>query len=369
MASSTALLVGGTGPTGPHLLTGLRRRGYAVTVFHRGLHEAADVRPDPDVEHLHADPHFAETIRAALDGREFDVVLATYGRVRHLADALAGRCGAFLAVSGAPAYAGFMDPQAVWPSGLPLGADESSPGADETEAPPRLARTVRASERHVLDLHADGALSATLFRYTSIYGPRQVYPTEWSVVRRCRDRRPFVILPDGGLTIETRCAAANAAEIVLRALDRPEVAAGQIFNVADTRQYSLRQWVEAIVHFSGGALRIESLPFELAGPGRDLMPLGHNQHVLMTAGKARTLLGHRDVVAPLDALRQTVEWYLSNPPSAASCAVLKDRFDYAAEDAWVARFRAGTTALATAAAGKFVHAYAHPSVPIATGAS
>ena len=34
-----ALLIGGTGPTGPHIAAGLARRGYEVTILHRGVHE------------------------------------------------------------------------------------------------------------------------------------------------------------------------------------------------------------------------------------------------------------------------------------------------------------------------------------------
>ena len=34
-----ALIVGGTGPTGPFIVNGLIERGYEVTIFHRGTHE------------------------------------------------------------------------------------------------------------------------------------------------------------------------------------------------------------------------------------------------------------------------------------------------------------------------------------------
>ena len=37
-------------------------------------------------EHLHADPHFRETIDPAIAGRTFDVVIATYGRIRVVAE-------------------------------------------------------------------------------------------------------------------------------------------------------------------------------------------------------------------------------------------------------------------------------------------
>ena len=105
------LVVGGTGPTGPHVVDGLLVRGHDVTIFHRGTHESPDLA---DVEHVHGDPHFRESIDEALGAREFDVVLAMYGRVAFLAAAFAGRCGQFVSVSGTPVYQRVLpDPRRV----------------------------------------------------------------------------------------------------------------------------------------------------------------------------------------------------------------------------------------------------------------
>ena len=56
-----ALVIGGTGPTGPDVVAALLERSFTVTVLHRGLHE-----PDEEVlrrvEHIHADPHFAQPL-------------------------------------------------------------------------------------------------------------------------------------------------------------------------------------------------------------------------------------------------------------------------------------------------------------------
>src|SRR5262249_32035045 len=90
----SALIVGGTGPSGPFLANGLRERGYKVAILHRGTHEIPEI--SPDIEHLHADPHFRETLDSAVRGREFDVVIATYGRIRIVAEAFAGKTGQFI---------------------------------------------------------------------------------------------------------------------------------------------------------------------------------------------------------------------------------------------------------------------------------
>ena len=59
----TALVIGGTGPTGPCVIEGLLQRGYRVSILHRGVHE---VELPAEVEHIHADPHFTATLTEAL---------------------------------------------------------------------------------------------------------------------------------------------------------------------------------------------------------------------------------------------------------------------------------------------------------------
>ena len=91
------LLIGGTGPTGPSVVEGLLTRGYDVSIFHRGIHE---VSLPKDVEHIHGDPHFLETINQALGTRTFDLAVVMYGRVRFIAEAMRGRVPRMISVGG-----------------------------------------------------------------------------------------------------------------------------------------------------------------------------------------------------------------------------------------------------------------------------
>jgi hypothetical protein len=43
--SPRALVIGGTGPTGPFIVNGLRARGYATAILHRGTHEIDEIPP------------------------------------------------------------------------------------------------------------------------------------------------------------------------------------------------------------------------------------------------------------------------------------------------------------------------------------
>ena len=61
-----ALVIGGTGPTGPHLIRGLLGRGYDVTMLNRGSRDS-DAIP-PEVERVKGDPHFPDTLDAAETG-------------------------------------------------------------------------------------------------------------------------------------------------------------------------------------------------------------------------------------------------------------------------------------------------------------
>src|SRR5260370_33489490 len=97
-----ALIVGGTGPSGPFLANGLIERGYKVTIFHRGTHEIPEIVPE--VAHIHGDPHFRDTIEAALGDRTFDVGTTPYGPIRFAAPAPAGKPPSFPRLGGRPCH-------------------------------------------------------------------------------------------------------------------------------------------------------------------------------------------------------------------------------------------------------------------------
>lgn len=366
ISGNRALVVGGTGPTGGHVIAGLQERGYDVTLLHRGLHD----RAEPEgIEHIHADPHFAESLADGLGGREFEVVVATYGRLRIVAETLATRCGAFVGVSGVPAYSGYHEPTRRWPRGMPIPAAETDAPDDQTgvqDAPgEQFSLAIRRAEERVLEIDANGGFAGAVFRYASIYGPWQLYPREWSVVKRVLDGRAFIILPDGGLTINSRCAARNAAHFLLLAVDRMEAARGRIFNAADSRQYSLRQWVQLASTHAGRELVPITIPFDLAGPGRGLFPVPHTDHCMVSIRLAEEILGYQDAVSPEAATREAVEFLIANPPSARVVDGMADRFDYEQEDAIVAAYQQATKALLAhqEAAPSVAHPYAHPLRP------
>src|ERR1700752_4506319 len=124
------LVIGGSGSTGVPVLEGLLRRGHDVTMLHRGVHE-----PDglPDVPHIHADPHFLDTLTEAIGGTQYDAVLAMYGRVATTALVLSGQCWHMISIGCVPAYRGGLQAAKIHPYGMAINAHEDGPLSDVTE--------------------------------------------------------------------------------------------------------------------------------------------------------------------------------------------------------------------------------------------
>lgn len=355
-----ALVIGGTGPTGPHIIGGLLERGYQVTMLNRGSRDSSAI--PPEVERVVGDPHFPDTLEVALAGRTFDLVVATYGRIRHVAEVVATRTGRLITVGGPPCYRGFANASANAPSGMPVPTAEDAPRV-ETEAENRFGYLIRITEDAVMAQHEAGRMNVSHFRYPVVYGPWQVRPTTllW-VMQRCRDRRPCAILPDGGLSLMTRGYSENMAYAVLLAVDQPERSAGRIYNCGDDTQFSLAQWVELIAAEMGWPLEIVPVADAFASPARDMMQFNSSSHhQYLDSYRIRHELGYRDRVPAAEAVRRTVRWCLENPTETEEdIAAIQSHYEL--EDRLVAIARESSSAMAALSHPEeaYHHAYAHP---------
>ena len=358
MASSDVhvLLIGGGGPTGPLIIDGLLERGFRVTVLNRG------VRPQhraDQVEALHADPHFGEPVADALAGRRFDAVVASYGRLRVLVPILARVTDRVVTVGGA-AYA----PNGGRP------CDEDAPRDAQNKIVQRMLQT----EEILNQAHDAGLFVLTHLRYPLLWGPGQIAPKEWSVVRRLRDDRPFIPVVAGGRTIETKCYVDNAASAVLRALDLPQASAGRTYNVTDAdNPDDLTRLRDLAAAWGRPDVPVLDLPECATGPagfwaiGRDLDYAAagrapRTSHQLIDGHRIRAELGHTDAVPYQEAVARTTRFYAEHPLTAAEEVKLHDPFDYAAEDRYAELLRSFTEAAAAVpfAGTAFVHQYDHP---------
>ncbi len=330
-----ALVIGGTGPSGPYVVNGLVDRGFETTILHSGNHEPPEI---PDVvEHVHTNAFDVEAVEAALDGRTFDVCVATYGRLRANAELLAGRVGQFISVGGFPGYRGYTNAPLFDPPGMPLPTREDGPRVEDPAEDEKGFRIARTEERLF-----DAQPRATHFRYPWVYGPRQPAPREWSIVRRILDGRDRIIVPDGGLSLSSFGFVANVAHALLLAVDQPEKAAGRVYNTADQEVLSLHQVIDVIAKSMGHAFEIVSMPWSIAWPARPMVAQPWTTHRVVSTARLELELGYRDVVAPRDGLAQTAKWLAENRPAPGGMEemVLQDPFDYAAEDELLASWDA-----------------------------
>jgi nucleoside-diphosphate-sugar epimerase len=328
--AATALVIGGSGPTGPFIVEGLRKRGYTVSVLNRGVHPY----PFPDdVERIVADPHFAEPMEAALLGRSFDVAIAMYGRLRVTAQVMQGRTGNFIAVGGTVGYRGFVDPGENFPPGLMLPVREDAPLAGEGDHP--FEQQVARAEAAMFACHPD----ATLLRYPYVYGPRQVTPREWSLVRRVLDGRRAIIVMHGGMSLMSHIYSENAAHALLLAVDRREIAAGKAYNCGDDQQVDQRQLIRIGARALGVEMDLISIPDVEEAQRALIQPVPY--HILCDTSAIREELGYRDVVPVSEAIARTVLWYRDNPLEYGGEYEQrrKDVFDYEAEDQLIAHYR------------------------------
>ncbi|MGF1595722.1 MAG: NAD-dependent epimerase/dehydratase family protein [Acidimicrobiales bacterium] len=362
-SSGKALIIGGSGPTGPHLISGLLDRGYEVTMMHRGTHDSPLI--PASVERLIGDPHFRETLADTLGNRTFDLVVATYGRIRYIAEEMVGRTPRLIAIGGPPSYKGMFAADAIDPPGMPIPTAEDAPRVDSEEEF-RFGYLIRLTEDAVLDAGRAGHYAATMFRYPVVYGPNQLGASVWAVMERALDHRPHIVLPDGGMAIVSRGYARNVAHAVLCAVDHP-AAAGRIFNCGDEQQFTLAQWVGLICGAMGYEMEIVGVPADVAFSTRDLLPLQSAPlHQLMDLHAIRADLGYRDLVPALEAIPEVVRWYLDHPP--ASDRSPEERAvanNYAAEDAQVAVCRDLHRQLAAVdhVTHEVHHPYPHPREP------
>src|SRR4051794_21691874 len=305
-------------------------------MLHTGRHERDEV--PAAVTHVHTDPFDRQQVADALTGQTFDVGVVMYGRLRELAEVLAGRVGRLVTVGGMPVLDGYSNPTDLRPTGMPVPTLETSPTIDAgtgREGNDKVARMTE-TERAVFAAHP----TATHLRYPVIYGPHQLLPREWMIVRRVLDGRHRMIVPDGGLYLCGAAYAENAAHALLLCVDQPERAAGQTYHVSDEMTPTLRQVIEIVTAALDHPLELIDLPYDLALPAHPMMMRWGGFHRYTPPTKLMHQLGYGDRVPAPEALARTARWLVANPPGPTIERNLQVPHDYAAEDAlmdaWVA---------------------------------
>jgi 2'-hydroxyisoflavone reductase len=319
------LVIGGIRFIGRLLVAELLKEGHAVTVLHR--------RPRHDlgrrVKNLVADRNDAQAMKAALAGKNFEVVFdnvydwergTTAGHVESTVRAAGNNLHRYVFMSSVAAYGDGLNHH----EGDALAPDD---------APELYVRNKAMSERALFRLHQRIGLPVVTLRPPYVYGPGNPLYREAYFWDRLRANRP-IILPGDGRRLMQFVYVKDLVGACLKAMAEPN-AVGHAFNIANARPLSQMEAVEAFAKAGKKPVKFVRIPREyiLRVGGH---PMGPKLYfgfyydmppITQVTAKAQRVLKFK----PADfavGLKETYRWYLRHN--------VFPKADYSFEDALLA---------------------------------
>jgi len=160
-----------------------------------------------------------------------------------------------------------------------------------------------ASEQYMTSFYRCYGLETMCLRYFNVFGPRQDPSSPYSgvlakfITQMLRGEQP-TIFGDGEQSRDFTYID-NAVEANLLACQAPKSAAGEVFNVATGRSFSLNETFKLLQEITGYTGSPQY------GPDRD----GDVKHSLADISKAETGIGYKTIVNFEEGLNRTVAWY------------------------------------------------------------
>ncbi|MFE7748772.1 NAD-dependent epimerase/dehydratase family protein [Streptomyces sp. NPDC057428] len=339
-------MLGATGQIGRVAVRALAEDGWDVTAASRG--GGRDDGWHDDVRVVAVDRGEEGALEAALgDGCDVLVDMVAFDR-RHAAQlaALTDRTGSAVVISSGAVYEDdrgrSFDTQGE-PDGFPR-CPVPIPESQRTVAPGDATYGTRKVllEHELLALGA--ALPVTFLRAGAVHGKHCRTPRELYFVKRLMDGRRRRVLAHDGLSRFHPVHVSNVAELIRLAAARP---ASRVLNAADPDAPTVAEIGVAVDDVLG--LKTETVL--VAGPpprgGIGETPWSGAHPVVYDMAAAGRALGYRPVTDYVRSLPETVEWLAARldgrewwqafPKMARTYG--EALFDYAAEDAWLERYR------------------------------
>lgn len=336
------LLIGGNGFIGRSTATTLLQQGHTLGIVHRGTKAvpagAEEIRADRN--QLSAKAHDLRRFNPEV---VIDFVLSSGPRAEELMNIFRGVAGRVVMLSSIDVYRAiglFHGTESGPLQDIPL-TEESELRHNLHPYPPQNIQMLRAvfgwlsddydkipAERAVMN---DAELPGTVLRLPMVYGPGDPLHRFYPVVKRiCDGRRHIIFAETLGSWRSPRGYVANvAAAIALAATD--DRAARRVYNVCEEPSFSELEWARKIAAEMKWPGEFVVLPVARTPPHL-LQPGDARQHWTASSARIRQELNYQEPVLLEDAIRQTISWQQTNPPTGA----VQPAFDYAAEDAALA---------------------------------
>lgn len=338
-----AVVIGAGGQIGRPAVHALVRDGWEVTAASRG--GTRDPAWPDDVRTVRLDRE-DDTALAALIGDGCDVLvdMVAYG-ARHARQltALADRVGSAVVVSSVSVYEddrgrGFdtQDQPDGFPE-YPVPLTEKQPTVRPGES---TYSTRKAALEHEL-LAAEGQLPVTVLRPGAIHGPYCRTPRELYFVKRNLDGRRRRVLSFGGHSRFHPAGVHNIAELIRLAASRP---GSRVLNAVDPDAPTVAEIAAAIDAVMG--IEAESVLVDGPPPAPTVgdTPWSVPVPVVCDMSAAERELGYRPVARYAETLPEAVTWIEGQLAGRdwreafpKMFQAYGDLFDYAAENAWLAK--------------------------------
>jgi nucleoside-diphosphate-sugar epimerase len=298
-----ALVLGGSQFVGLHTVRELLSRGHDVTVLNRGK---TSTELPPGVKRLVADRTDAASMRAALEGKDWDAVFDVSGFIMaamgsnfsDLVDLLDGHVGAYVYTSSIMAYA----PTGTFPW------TEDFPSVDE--GPNTYGGFKKAVEEVLLERHARTGFPASVVRPAAIYGPdNNIYDMEMSYFLRLIRGLPIIVPHDGLVTgsyghVDDLCR-------VMVDMASHGAAPGEVFNIT-AEGVTANEYVRVLSEIVGKSADVVYMPSNRVGtlekPAYNHL-FGSFHHAVLSIEKARRVLGFEPRYDFRSGHAQTFEWF------------------------------------------------------------
>jgi nucleoside-diphosphate-sugar epimerase len=299
-----ALVLGGSQFVGLHTVRELVARGYDVTVLNRGK---TKTQLPPGVERLVADRADGESMRAALQGKDWDaafdvsgfLMAAMGGSMSALVDLLDGHVGAYVYTSSIMVYA----PSGVFPW------RESFARVDDE--PNTYGGFKKMAEETLLARYSETGFPVTVVRPAAIYGPdNNIYDMEMAYYLRLLRGLP-VIVPHDGLVTASYGHVDDLCRAMVDMATHPK-AAGEIFNIT-AEGVTASEYVSILSGIVGKPADVVYMPSRLVG-NLEKQAYSHlfnaAHHGILSIEKAEALLGFEPEYDFRAGHAQTFEWFM-----------------------------------------------------------
>ncbi len=257
-----ALVIGGTRNLGPRLVESLVERGFRTSVFHRGLTPATF---GPEVERLYGDRGKEEQLRAAVAGRDFDVIVDTTLYTRQEAaiavKVLSGHVGRYIALSTGQVYLVRTDLERPFREEDYLGPLMPEPAGHDLPDW-QYGMDKRAAEEELQ--HA--GFPAIWLRMPMVNSERDHYGRVAGYLARLRDGEP-ILVPEGPHLGLRHLYGEDAVRAVCHAA-AGHVPVGTAWNLSQDEELSLEEFLQLL---AGREVRIAAVP-RLVLEERGLLP-------------------------------------------------------------------------------------------------